>query len=119
MLFGLIPTRDAPAADPQAGAPPIRESRGGPLGEMCRRALDAIAGAAPARAAAQQAERLSLHPLVARPAPDRRVDPMLASATGRDPATARVFGQAPASIPVMPARSGPARLQDFMPRTLD
>jgi hypothetical protein len=120
MFFGLLGRKDAPPANPMATAPPIRESRGGPLARACADALAAITAARPAVAAAQIAERLSLHPLVERPPADRRVDPLMGASTGRYGSVARVVGQAPASIPTMPpARPAAAGLASFMPKPLD
>jgi len=72
---------------------------------MCRRALDAIAGAAPARAAAERQERTGFYPLTpqpARPMPgERRLDPMMADRTG-----GRVGPGAPSGIPSFPKPLG-------------
>jgi hypothetical protein len=100
MLFGLIPTKRQPAPDPQAPAPPISEARGGPLGRACAAALSAIQAAAAPRAVAERAERFSeLRPLTP-PAPaaavgERRVDVLMASATGADSRQAQVRPEPP------------------------
>ena len=104
-IFGLTFGRPQPPTDPQAATVPMRESRGGPLGRACAAALAAIAGAAPARVAAERQERTGFYPLTpqpARPMPgERRLDPMMADRTG-----GRVGPGAPSGIPSFPKPLG-------------
>jgi len=123
MLFGLTSRRQQPPADLTAQAAPARQSGWASLTRSVADAWSAIHASRTAVEAGQRDERLSLHPLAARPVTNQRVDVLFGEHTGRtghSAAAARVVGHAPGvGIPTMPARAPAAGLRGFMPRPLD